>query len=170
MSEKDRQELVAQLKYLLDRGYIRPSTSPYGAPVLFVKKKDGTMRMCVDYRALNQITIKNKYPLPRIDELFDRLTHARYFSKIDLRMGYHQIRISEEDIAKTAFRTRYGHFEFLVMTFGFTNAPATFQALMNDIFWPYLDAWVVIYLDDILIFSQTREEHLKHLRETLSTL
>ena len=170
MSEKERQELVTQLKYLLDRGYIRPSTSPYGAPVLFVKKKDGTMRMCVDYRALNQITIKNKYPLPRIDELFDRLTHARYFSKIDLRMGYHQIRISEGDIAKTAFRTRYGHFEFLVMTFGFTNAPATFQALMNDIFRPYLDAWVVIYLDDILIFSQTREEHLGHLRETLSTL
>src|SRR3954464_15282953 len=124
--------------------------------------------MCVDYRALNKQTIKNRYPLPRIDEMLDRLYKARFFSKIDLRSGYHQIRIKEEDIPKTAFRTRYGHFEFMILPFGLTNAPATFQILMNDVFRGMLDEYVIIYLDDILIFSNTYGDHLKHLEDVLS--
>ena len=170
MSYPELDELKKQLGEYLEHGWIRPSTSPYGAPILFVKKKDGSMRMCVDYRALNKITVKNRYPLPRIDELFDRLQGAKYLSKIDLRSGYHQIRIAEEDIPKTAFRPRYGHFEFLVLPFGLTNAPATFMGLMHDIFRPYLDNFVVVYLDDILIYSKTREEHLQHLRAVFQTL
>ena len=132
-------ELKKQLEELLRRKLIRPSTSPWGAPVLFVKKKDGSLRLCVDYRRLNRVTIKNKYPLPRIDDLFDQLKGARYFSKIDLRSGYHQMRVREEDIPKTAFSMRYGHFEFVVMPFGLTNAPAVFMDLMNRIFKKYLD-------------------------------
>ena len=125
-------ELQIQLQELLDKGFIRPSVSPWGAPVLFVKKKDGTLRLCIDYRLLNQVTIKNKYLLPRIDDLFDQLKSAGVFSKIDLRSGYHQLRIKDEDVMKSAFRTRYGHYEFLVMPFGLTNAPAAFMDLMNN--------------------------------------
>eukprot|EP00253_Pinus_taeda_P012641 PITA_12641 len=170
MSVPELTELKMQLQELLDKNYIRPSVSPWGAPVLFVKKKDGTFRMCIDYRQLNKLTIKNKYPLPRIDELFDQVKGATVFSKIDLRSGYHQIRIKEEDIAKTAFRTRYDHYEFVVLPFGLTNAPATFMCLMNSIFHQYLDRFVLIFIDDILVYSRTVEEHQEHLRKVLQTL
>ena len=136
MAPIDLKELKDQLQDLLSKGFILPSVSPWGAPVLFVKKKDGTMRMCIDYRQLNKVTVKNKYPLPRIDDLFDQLQGASLFSKIDLRSGYHQLKIRESDIHKTAFRTRYGHYEFLVMSFGLTNAPAAFMELMNGMFQP----------------------------------
>ena len=170
MSPAELDELKKQLDQLLASGFIQPSKSPFGAPILFVKKKDGSMRMCVDYRALNGVTIKNSYPLPRIDELFDRLQGARVFSKIDLVSGYHQIRIHPEDVPKTAFRTRYGHFEFLVLPFGLTNAPATFMHMMHHIFRPMLDRCVLIFLDDILIFSRNMEEHERHVREVLELL
>jgi hypothetical protein len=170
MSFDEQNELKKQLQELIDKGYIQPSVSPYGAPVLFVRKKDGSLRLCIDYRALNKITIKNKYPLPRIDELLDRLQGATVFSKLDLRSGYHQVRIAEGDEPKTAFRTRYGHYEFRVLTFGFSNAPATFMRLMNDVFREYLDDFVIVYLDDILIFSKSVEEHKKHLRLVLEKL
>eukprot|EP00253_Pinus_taeda_P003695 PITA_03695 len=170
MSVPELTELKMQLQELLDKDYIRPSVSPWGAPVLFVKKKDGTLRMCIDYRQLNKLTIKNKYPLPRVDELFDQVKGATVFSKIDLRSGYHQIRIKEEDIAKTTFRTRYGHYKFVVLPFGLTNAPATFMCLMNNIFHRYLDQFVLIFIDDILIYSHTIEEHHEHLRVVLQTL
>jgi len=170
MSATELAELKKQLEELIHSGFIQPSKSPFGAPVLFVKKKDGTMRMCVDYRALNDITIKNSYPLPRVDELFDMLHGAKYFSKIDLRSGYHQIRISPGDVAKTAFRTRYGHYEFLVLPFGLTNAPATFMHLMHETFRPYLDNFVIVFLDDILIFSKTLAEHKQHVKKVLEIL
>jgi transposase InsO family protein len=170
LSFPERQEFQKQLELLLDNGLIRPSSSPYGAPALFVKKKDGSLHMCVDYRALNNITVKNKYPLPRIDDLLDRLAGCKYFTKLDLRSGYWQVRIKDEDIPKTAFQTRYGHYEFLVMPFGLCNAPATFQYLMNSIFKPILDRFVIVYLDDILIFSKTRQEHLADLEAVLKIL
>ena len=148
MSFAELDEVKKQLAELTEKGFIQPSQSPYGAPVLFVKKKDGTMRMCVDYRALNKITVKNSYPLPRIEELLDRMQGATCFTKLDLRSGYHQIRMHPEDIQKTAFHTRYGHYEYRVLPFGLTNAPATFQHLMNSIFADLLDVCVIVYLED----------------------
>ncbi|KAL2237892.1 UNVERIFIED_CONTAM: Transposon Ty3-G Gag-Pol polyprotein [Sesamum indicum] len=170
MAPMELQELKKQIEELLGKGFIRPSTSPWGAPVLFVKKKDGSMRLCVDYRQLNRVTVKNKYPLPRIDDLLDQLKGATAFSKIDLRSGYWQLRIAENDIPKTVFRTRYGHYEFLVMPFGLTNAPAAFMALMNRTFQEYLDHFVIVFIDDILIYSRDREEHEQHLRIVLQIL
>ncbi|KAK9065033.1 hypothetical protein SSX86_016416 [Deinandra increscens subsp. villosa] len=170
MAPLELQELKEQLQELLDRGFIRPSVSPWGAPVLFVKKKDGSMRLCIDYRELNRVTIRNKYPLPRIDDLFDQLQGAKYFSKIDLRSGYHQLRVRSEDIPKTAFRTRYGHYEFLVMPFGLTNAPAVFMDLMNRVFHDYLDRCVVVFIDDILVYSKSKEAHEEDLRVVLGIL
>jgi hypothetical protein len=170
MPPNELAELKTQLQDLLEKGFIRPSSSPWGCPAIFVKKKDQTLRMCVDYRPLNEVTVKNKYPLPRIDILFDQLTGARVFSKFDLRSGYHQIRIRPEDIPKTAFTTWYGLFEYLVMSFGLTNAPAHFTYLMNSVFMPELDKFVVVFIDDILIYSKNEEEHAQHLRIMLTRL
>ncbi|KAJ9524505.1 hypothetical protein QJQ45_019539, partial [Haematococcus lacustris] len=162
MSPAELAEVEKQIKELLALGLIEPSSSPYGAPVLFVTKADGSLRMCIDYRALNKVTIKNKYPLPRIDQLIDRLHGATVFSSLDLQSGYHQIRITPEDVPKSAFRTPFGHYQFKVLSFGLTNAPATFQAVMNDIFREH-NKFVVVYLDDILVFSKDKTEHAKHL-------
>ncbi|GKA79246.1 putative reverse transcriptase domain-containing protein [Tanacetum coccineum] len=170
LAPSEMQELSNQLQELADRGFIRPSTSPWGAPVLFVKKKDGSFRMCIDYRELNKLTIKNRYPLPRIDDLFDQLQGSSVYSKIDLRSGYHQLRVRDEDIPKTAFRTRYGHYEFQVMPFGLTNAPVVFMDLMNRVCKPYLDKFVIVFIDDILIYSRNKEEHANHLRIILELL
>ncbi|GJT66274.1 putative reverse transcriptase domain-containing protein [Tanacetum coccineum] len=170
LAPSEMQELSNQLQELEDQGFIRPSTSPWGAPVLFVKKKDGSFRMCIDYRELNKLTVKNRYPLPRIDDLFDQLQGSSIYSKIDLRSGYHQLRVRDEDIPKTAFRTRYGHYEFQVMPFGLTNAPAVFMDLMNRVCKPYLDKFMIVFIDDILIYSRNKEEHANHLRIILELL
>ncbi|KAL4011131.1 hypothetical protein IC575_028178 [Cucumis melo] len=170
MAPAELKELKVQLQELLDKGFIRPSVSPWGAPVLFVKKKDGSMRLCIDYRELNKVTVKNRYPLPRIDDLFDQLEGATVFSKIDLRSGYHQLRIKDGDVPKTAFRSRYGHYEFIVMSFGLTNAPAVFMDLMNRVFREFLDTFVIVFIDDILIYSKTEAEYEEHLRMVLQTL
>jgi hypothetical protein len=162
-------ELKKQLQELLDKGFICPSTSPWGCPALFVKK-DESLRLCIDYHPLNAVTIKNKYPLPHIDVLFDQLVGAKVFSKIDLRSGYHQIKIRASDIPKTAFSTRYGLYEFLVMSFGLTNAPAYFMYLMNSVFMPELDKFVVVFIDDILVYSKNKEEHAGHLHVVLQRL
>ncbi|MCO5599478.1 hypothetical protein L7F22_053582 [Adiantum nelumboides] len=163
-SAGEAKEVESQLADYLARGFIRPSASPWTSPILLVKKKDGFMCMCIDYRGLNAITIKNKYPLPRVDELFDQLHGAQYFTKIDLCLRYHQVRILSEDISKTAFRTRFGHFEFLVMPFGLTNAPTTFMTLMDSVLRPYLGKFTVVFLDDILNYSKTKDEHIEHLQ------
>jgi len=163
-------ELKKHIEDLLKKKFIRLSASPWGSPVQLVKKKDGSSRLCVDYRQLNKLTIKNKYPLPRIDDLLDQLRGAAVFLKIDLRSGYHQILVRPEDVQKTAFRSRYGHYEYVVMPFGVTNAPAIFMDCMNKIFWPYLDQFVVVFIDDILIYSENREEHAEHLRVVLGIL
>ncbi|GKA08070.1 putative reverse transcriptase domain-containing protein [Tanacetum coccineum] len=163
-------ELKEQVQELLEHGFIHPSVSPWGAPVLFVKKKDGSMRLCIDYRELNRDTIRNRYPLPRIDDLFDQVQGAKIFSNIDFRSGYHQLRVKGQDVPKTAFRTRYGHYEFLVMPFGLTNAPVVFIDLMNHVFYEYLDKFVIVFIDDILVYSKTKEEHKDNLRIVLGTL
>ncbi|GJT68854.1 putative reverse transcriptase domain-containing protein [Tanacetum coccineum] len=170
LAPSERKELSEQLKELSDKGFIRPSSSPWGAPVLFVKKKDGSFRMCIDYRELNKLTVKNRYPLPRIDDLFDQLQGSSVYLKIDLRSGYHQLRVRKEDILKTAFRTRYGHYEFQVMPFGLTNAPAVFMDLMNRVCKPYLDKFVIVFIDDILIYSKNKQEHEEHLKQILELL
>nr|KYP46226.1 Transposon Ty3-I Gag-Pol polyprotein [Cajanus cajan] len=170
MSPSKLAELKKQLEELLEKQFIRPSVSPWGAPILLVKKKDGIFRLCVDYRHINKFTIKNKYPLPRIDDLMDQLRGAIVFYKIDLRSGYHQIKVKAEDIQKTAFRIRYGHYEYQVMSFGVTNAPAMFMDYMNRIFRSFLDHFVVVFIDDILIYSQTHEEHKEHLHTVLQIL
>src|SRR3954466_1537855 len=154
MAPHELPELKSQLEVSLAKGFIRPNSSPCGCPVLFVTKKDGTERICVDYRPLKLATIKNKYPLPRINDLYDQLAGSSVFSKMDLRLGYHQIKIKNKDIPKMAFTTRYGLYEYPVMSFGLTNAPATFSRMMNSIFMEYLDKFVVVYLDDILIYSK----------------
>ncbi|WVZ79080.1 LOW QUALITY PROTEIN: hypothetical protein U9M48_026705 [Paspalum notatum var. saurae] len=171
MALDELRELKVQLQEQLDKGFIRPSSSPWGCPALFVEKKDqGGKRLCVDYRPLNAVTIKNKYPLPHIDILFDRLAGAKVFSKIDLRSGYYQIKIVEEDIPKTAFSTRYGLYEYLVMSFGLTNAPAFFMYMMNSVFMNELDKFVVVFIDDILIYSKSEKEHEEHLKIVLTRL
>lgn len=164
MAPKELEELKKQLSDLLDKGYIQPSSSPWGCPALFVTKKDHSLRMVVDYRPPNARIVKNKYPLLRIDILFDQLSGAKFFSKIDLRLGYHQIRIKKEDIPKTAFSMHYGSYEYTMMSFGLTNAPAYFMYLMNSIFFEELDVFVIIFIDDILVYSKTKEDHAKHLR------
>ncbi|GKC34089.1 putative reverse transcriptase domain-containing protein [Tanacetum coccineum] len=165
LAPSEMKELSEQLKELSDKGFIRPSSSPWGAPILFVIKKDGSFRMCIDYQELNKLTLKNRYPLPRINDLFDQLQGSSVYSKIDLRSGYHQ-----EDIPKTAFRTRYGHYEFQVMPFGLTNAPAVFMDLMNRVCKPYLDKFVIVFIDDILIYSKNKQEHEEHLKLILELL
>ncbi|GJT06646.1 putative nucleotidyltransferase, ribonuclease H [Tanacetum coccineum] len=170
LAPSEIKELSKKLQELLEKGFIRPSSSPWGAPVLFLKKKHGSFRICIDYRELNKLTIKNRYPLPRIDDLFDQLQGSSVYLKIDLRSGYHQLRIREEDILITTFRTRYGHYEFQVMPFGLTNAPAVFMDLMNRVCKPYLDKFVIVFIDDILISSKNKEEHGEHLKTILNLL
>ncbi|GKA78327.1 putative reverse transcriptase domain-containing protein [Tanacetum coccineum] len=166
----EMKELSDQLQELSNKVFIRPSSSPWGAPVLFVKKKDGSFRMYIDYQELNKLTVKNRYPLLRIDGLFDQLQGLSVYSKIDLRSGYHQLRVREEDIPKTTFRTRYGHYEFQVMPFGLTNAPAVFRDLINRVCKPYLDKYVIVFIDDILIYSKNKQEHEEHLKLILELL
>ena len=170
LSYAEQHELKRQLQELTDQGFIRPSQSPWGAPVLFVPKKNGKLRMCIDYRALNKLTVKNSYPIPRIEDLIDQLAGSQIFSKIDLCSGYHQVRVAEADVQKTAFKTRYGLYEFVVLPFGLCNAPATFMRTMNHVLHEYLDKFCVVYLDDILVYSPNISQHKEHLRLIFSRL
>ena len=166
----ENDEIKRQIQELIKKGHIRPSASPCGSPIVLARKKDGTWRLCIDYRALNKITVKNRYPIPRIDDLLDQLRGAKFFTKIDLKFGYHQVPIDPTDVWKTAFKSKEGLFKWLVMLFGLTNAPTTFMRLMNDVLRPFIDSFVVVYLDDILIFNKTWSEHLQHVEQVLSTL
>ncbi|GJW80468.1 putative reverse transcriptase domain-containing protein [Tanacetum coccineum] len=170
LAPSELKELSTQLQELSNKGFIRPSSLPWGAPVLFVKKKDGSFWMCIDYHELNKLIVKNRYPLLRIDNLFDRLQGSSVYSKIDLKFGYHQLRVRDEDIPKTVFRTHYGHYEFQVMHFGLTNAPAIFMDLMNRVCKPYLDKFMIVFIDDILIYSKSKEEHAEHPKLILELL
>jgi hypothetical protein len=170
MATPELVELKEHIKELLEKGFIHPSSSLWGAPVIFVPKKDGTQRLCMYYRALNEVTVKNKYPMPRIDDLFDQLHGACVFSKVDLRSGYHQLKIRECDILKTAFVSRYGLYEYTVMSFELTNALAYFMYLMNKVFMEYLDKFVVVFIDDILVYSRSEEEQEEHLHPALRKL
>jgi hypothetical protein len=170
LSPAEMDELRKQLNLLLEKGLVRPSVSPCGAPVLFAPKKDGGLPMSLYYRALNKLTVKNKCPIPRIDEIFDRLQGAQHFTSLDLRSGYYQIRMRDKDIPKTCIRTLYRSFEFLVMPFGLTNARSTFQAVMNNVFREYLDDFVMVFTDNILIFSRTGEDHFRHVKLILKRL
>ncbi|GKD42593.1 putative reverse transcriptase domain-containing protein, partial [Tanacetum coccineum] len=170
LASSEMKELSDQLQELSDKVFIRPSSLPWGAPVLFFKKRDGSFQMCIDYRELNKLTVKNHYPLPKIDDLFYQLQGSSVYSKINLRSSYHQLRVHKEDILKNAFRTRYGHYEFQVMPFGLTNAPAVFMDLMNRVYKPYLDKFVIVFIDDILIYSKNKQEHEEHLKLILELL
>ena len=170
LSRPEVAELNTQVASLLEKGYIQPSNSPYGHPVLFVKKKNGNLRMCIDYRSLNQQTVKNRYPLPRIDDLFDQLQGAQVFSSIDLQSAYYQVRLKPEDVPKTAFTTPLGLYEFKVLCFGLTNAPGTFQNIMNDVLEDVIGKFVIVYLDDIVVYSKDQAEHYRHLQVVLQLL
>jgi hypothetical protein len=170
MCTPELKELQFKLEGLLKNGYICPSVSPWGASVLFMMKKDRMLRLCIDFKQLNKVTVKNKYPFPRIDDLFDQLKDAKIFLKIDLRSGYHQVRIKDEDINKTTFRTRYRQYEFTVVPFGLSNRPAVFMCLMNGVFRDYLDKFVIVFPDDIMVYSKLEEEHEQHLRMVFQVL
>jgi hypothetical protein len=167
MSPAELTDLKAQLETYLGKGFIRPSRSAWAAPVLFARKPDGSLRMCIDYRGLNALTVKDRYPLPRIDELLDTLVGSSVFTLLDCAQGFHQIRIHEPDIEKTAFNTRYGQYEWVVMPFGLSNAPSTLQRVMHNMFHDYLDVFVMVFIDDCMIFSKNPEEHLMHIEKVL---
>jgi hypothetical protein len=165
-----KDEIEKQVKSLLQAGLISPSTSPFASPMLLVQKKDGTWCFCVDYRRLNSVTVKNKFPMPLIEEMLDELTGARYFTKLDFKADFHQVRMDPTDEFKTAFKTHYGHYQFKVMPFGLTNTPATFQCIMNSILEPFLRKFVIVFMDDILIYSSTLQDHAQHIKGVLQLL